>query len=284
MKANFEGSYPLYFFVLLASWLAAGLAWTKKGVCRKFGLKPACNSALFDGAGPSCRAVKEGAKGWRALHTLYNGPFEHLADRFWLIGLKNPRAVRNRLRFVVAALHEELTRVLSQKESVTVLSLACGSAEAVFQAVAKLGAHKDRVRLILVDQDQTALDYAEAQAKKLGLRVEAHKSSVARLRRIVRGEKVDVIEMVGLMDYLDDGTATRLFETIYDSLQPRGMFITANVIPNPEVPFLRHCSDWEMIYRSDKELESLCAFIFNSETVVTVEPLGVHAIAVCRKD
>jgi SAM-dependent methyltransferase len=290
-----EGSYPLYFVVLLASLVAAFLAYVKKPLCRSLNIQPSCNSELFDGAGPKCREVKEGAKGWKALHVLYNGPFEHPVDRFWLLGLKNPRAVRNRLRVVVSKLSEEIERVLERKGSVTIVSLACGSAEAVVQAISSLGDRKSQVRLILLDMADDALDYARGECERAGIDVTTVQSDIMRLIISVHGKhrspklavvtdlvgQVDIVEMVGLLDYLNNDRAQDLFFAIRELLAPGGMFITANVIPNPEIPFLRLCSDWEMIYRLERGLHALCSTVFL--TVTTVEPLGVHAIAVCRK-
>lgn len=292
VSEQFELCVPAYFFILIAVWLVAATAYMKKRVCEAISYTPHCNSEFFDGIGPKCRQVKEGAKRWPALHTLYSYHRDSVydasflgrtIDRLWLLGMKNPRGVRNRLRIVIAALSEELRTVLRRKETATILSLACGSAEAVFQAIATLGDDKHRVHLILLDQDQTAIDYASAEAAKLGIQVETIRASVARLKGVVK-TKADIVEMVGLLDYLSDGTAQGLFERVYDLLCPAGLFITANIIPNLEEPFLRNCADWDMIYRTSKELRELCGFVFNSSVEVVNEPLNIHAVAFCRKE
>lgn len=289
---QFELCVPAYPILLAAVWLVAGMAYAKKQVCKAIGYTPQCNSEFFDGIGPKCREVRKGAKRWPALHELYGyardsvyeaSPIGRMVDRLWLLGMKNPRGVRNRLRIVVSALSEELRAVLRREETVTILSLACGSAEAVFQAIATLGNDKHRVRLILLDQDQTAVAYAVNEAAKEGIEVQAIKASVARLKGVVK-TKVDIVEMVGLLDYLSDGTAQGLFERIYEVLVPNGLFVTANILPNLEEPFLRHCADWEMVYRTPDKLRDLCGFVFNSGVEVTSEPLNIHAIAFCRKN
>jgi len=291
-QSELETTVPGYGLLLLAVWLVALIAYLKKALCGAIGVTPSCNSGLFDGLGVKCREIKEGAKRWPALHALYGysrdskyiaSPVQRMIDRLWLLGMKNPRGVRNRLRIVVSALSEELRAVLQKKETVTVLSLACGSAEAVFQAIAALGNDKHRVRLVLLDQDQTAIAYATNEASRQGVSVETIKASVARLKGVVK-TKVDIIEMVGLLDYLNDGTAQGLFERIYESLVPNGLFVTANIIPNLERPFLRYCADWEMIYRTPEKLSELCGFVFNSGVEVVNEPLNIHAIAFCRKN
>ncbi len=286
-----EKRYHLYPLVLTFAYLATLLAFIKQLLLGWINIEPQTNSLLFDGLGPMCRKVKEGAKGWQALHILYNFPTIHyessfirkLVDKFWLLGLKNPRGVRNRLRIVTDILSKELSQILVKKKSVTIVSLACGSAEATFQAVNSLGKDKNKVTIYLIDQDEEALFYARNEAKKNNIEVTAIKTSVARLRRVIHG-KVDIIEMVGLLDYIDNGTATRLFEMIQDCLVPGGIFITANIIPNSEASFLRYCSSWSMIYRQPEELHNLCHFVFGSSTQLFIEPLRIHAICVCRKN
>jgi len=290
MKRDFERNYAGYFLVYMAAIIAGYTAKAKKAICRRFNIEPNCNSMVFDGLGPKCRAVKEGAKSWAALHTLYNFPqakyktnaIGRIVDLFWLLGLKNPRGVRNRLKIVTSRLSEECTRLLKEKQTITILSLACGSAEAVLSAVASLGADKDRVHVFLLDQEQSALDYAQREADRLGVKITTTKSSVARIRKVFKS-KADIVEMVGLLDYLDDGTATRVFEMIQDAMIPDGMFITANIIPNEEITFLRYCSDWEMIYREPSRLKNLCGFVFNSHVELDTEPLRIHSVAICRK-
>lgn len=293
--SEFEGGYPFYFVVLLVSWIAALITLIKKTFCKIAHIELTCNSELFDGAGPQCRAVKEGAKSWKALHVLYNGPFNHPVDRFWLLGLKNPRAVRNRLKVVVQQLSTEIEKILEKKDLVTIISLACGSAEAVIQAISSLGDNKSRVKLILLDMAEDALNYARGECEKAGIDVVTIQSDIMRLIVAVHGKhrlpkltpiinllgQVDIVEMVGLLDYLNDDRAQDLFFAIKELLAPGGMFITANVIPNPEIFFLRLCSDWEMIYRQEHQLEKLCSKVF--QTTVYAEPLGIHAIAECRK-
>jgi hypothetical protein len=291
LRNHFEYTSDSYWLLLPLILIVAFVAFLKKGLLRVLKLKARCNSFIFDGLGPKCKEVKDGAKRWPALHTLYTFPtavydasyFEKMVDRIWLSGMKNPRGVRNRYRIVVDALTEELFVILSKKQSVTILSLACGSAEAVLQAIANLGEDKNRVKLILLDQDQTALDYAKEQANVLGIEPQIIRASVARIAKLIT-HQVDIVEMVGLLDYLNDGTAQGIFERIYEKMVPGGLFVTANIVPNSETFFLQQCADWEMIYRTEAELEELCKFVFNSGVRLETEPLKVHSVAICRKN
>lgn len=298
MKFNdgFERIHVLYPLVLLAAWLAAAASCVKKTLYRLVGVRPRFNSPFFDGSGgPQCRAAKEGAMGWRAMRAVYNGPFVHPADRFWLLGMRNPMGTRNRLRTVSRLLSAEIDRVLAEKGSVTIVSLACGSAEAVVRATAALGEKKSLVKLVVLDVADDALEYVRGECARAGVEVTTVKANILRLAAAVKSGRrpaglapitdllgqVDIVEMVGLLDYLKDEQALPVFAAVRELLVPGGLFVTANAMPNPEIPFLHWCSDWDMVYRRWDQLEALCAKVFVAEACP--EPARAQVVAVCRK-
>jgi len=276
--------WMLPFMYMMAAWVA---------------LKTFCNGAdlpkaalLFDGLGLELRKIRQGAKTWVALHILYNHPFNkpttfgEWLDNFW-IGTASAQAVRNRLKLVRSKIRAAV--LAGKTDEVRVVCLAAGSAEAVIQVAAELKAVGITVHCLLIDLEQSALDFAMQYAKERGvdtLQTAAYNiiRQTEQVQQLCSVFMPDIVEMVGLTDYLRTSTAIRLFKMIRKVLNHGGYFITANVIPNPEAYFLKHMLDWDMVYRSSDQLSQLLRSAgFDGILQVYKEPLGIHAIAIGQK-
>ena len=100
---------------------------------------------------------------------------------------------------------------------------------------------------------------------------------------VLSGQCFDIIEVVGLLDYFSDERAVRLLTDARKILNEEGCMIVANVTLNSEVPFVRKTGWPEMNYRSVAELRAILeADGLWKRISVTVEPLGVHLIAIAQ--
>ncbi|MFW5853420.1 MAG: SAM-dependent methyltransferase [Patescibacteria group bacterium] len=254
----------------------------KKTVYRVMGWgSPIYNSSWFDGWGRKTLAIRQGAASWRALHLIYNHDFSgNLVDDFW-IGMRNAQAVRNRYKIACAELAEAVNRFRRESE-IRILSLACGSAESVIKTVADFKAKGVTVRVLLVDRDQTALDFAQGLAQDSGVssQVEVRRETVSNVLEISREFAPHIVEMMGLLDYLPDDKAEKLLSQIHSALPPGGVFLTCNIAPNSERWFLYQVIDWPMIYRwPDRLARILLRSGFVSVRLV-YEPHKIHGVAV----
>lgn len=286
---SFETSRLLHTIAMPIFWLLIVWVAMKKNVRRKLGKsEPETNTFWFDGIGPGCREVKEGAASWKALEVIYNRPSGQVrnvggfVDDFWNDSV-NSKAIRNRLKLVKKEIKSAILQFSGQEE-VRILSLAAGSAQAVIEVMSELPAEV-RVKALLVDIDPTALKYAKKLAEKYGVvdQIETIEASVAQVRRISRDFKPNVIEMLGLLDYIPQQKAIRLVEKIRESLDPHGIFLTCNIAPNREMHFLKYVINWEMIYRSPVDLEEVIAGAGFDDYRLVYEPLKLHGIAVARR-
>lgn len=202
-------------------------------------------------------------------------------DDFWENFLLNAMAVRNRLVLVEKILLE-LIRKLNCPE-VVLASVGCGSARSVIEAVTSLNG-KVAVNLIFVDPSKDALAYSKKLAESHGL-----DNNVRYIRGMASNlpnePMVDIIEMVGLLDYFLNPAAIKLLKTVRRALKPGGYLVTCNIIPNLEQPFVRKGINWEMTYRSPEQLtQILHESGFSPENInLIVEPLQIHCLAICRK-
>lgn len=271
---------------------AAVVASLKKRLLSRFGKVPKYNFYLFDGLGKTCRAIREGSTSWRALHLLYNHPFEDprdVSDIFdnFLLASPNAQAVRNRRKIALAEICRSALAL--RKSKVRMFAIAAGSAQSELEAMKLLREQGVQMECLMIDKEQHACDYAVRMAGQLGLadqfRAERALAGDKTFWRLVREFQPDMVEMLGLLDYMDDCFAAKLIGKLRRLLPPGGTFLTCNVCPNPERHFLKHVIDWDMRYRTGNDLRELMLASGFEECGVRVmhEPLGIHALAICRE-
>ena len=165
------------------------------------------------------------------------------------------------------------------------LSLACGSAQGVIEIMAEYKSRGIVVETLLVDLDQTALDYAQRMAEKYGVedRIKTVKTNVLRAGKIVRDNEPDIVEMVGLLDYLPQRTASELIKKIYASMT-KGVLLVANINYNIERSFVQHVVNWRMIYRDPCELLELVNGAQFDEIRLVYQPLMIHGVLIACKN
>lgn len=250
------------------------------------------NFWLVDGMSINSRRVKDGATTWRALDTVYNfkvGEGRSALERwidYWWLHIRNAQAPRNRLKMAKNELRNAIRSIKTGPgEPVRILSLAAGSAQGVVEVMAKIGQEGIHCQALLIDLEFDALSHAKDLARSYGIEsdVAVRQGNVIGFISLLHGFKPDIIEMMGLTDYLPDNVAVKLFAKIRKQLRSGGWFFTSNVHPNPESYFLKWVVDWDMIYRTRTQLADL--FIeagFLTPKVVT-EPLGIQCFAMAQK-
>jgi chemotaxis methyl-accepting protein methylase len=252
------------------------------------------NFWLVDGVSRSSRMVKEGAAKWRALDVVYNFAsgvghtrLRRVIDDFWL-RIRNAQAVRNRLKIAKSKLREAILSVAATRQDddpIRILSLASGSAQGVIETLAEFRNLGLDIEVLLVDQDTSALAHARRLAREHNVedKVITREGDVIFFDRVSRGYKPDIIEMLGLMDYLRTSLAVKLVRKIYSALNAGGRFLTCHVHPNSESYFLRHVVDWDMIYRPLGEFHDILVEGKFLHPAFFTEPHGIHSVAVCEK-
>jgi len=304
---EFEKRVLLYRLVLPLLWLLACWVWCKRRIWHLlFQTEPSTNSFFVDGVSPASRAVKDGAATWKALDVVYNyragvrPGFSGVIDDFWVGGIRNAQAVRN--RFIIVK-QEVLAAVLEHAgpdgtRPVVIASLASGSAQAVLEAVGvatKQGCTNITVHLF--DWDRGAFALARRIAAQYGVEGSLHcrPANLKRMMRLlprVEELKPNIIEMCGFLDYLTDDEAESLLTQLRKKLQRGGTFITCHIHPNAEQWFLREVVNWGrspwMHYRSRAQLlHLLVAAEFAAESMeatrLFTEPHQIHTVAVCTR-
>ena len=243
----------------------------------------------------SAKVIIDNKASHNALEVLYNyghHPQERsLTKKIFRIiwfNTNNPKAVRNRLRAVKGELNDAGQKILDSGNDLKILSIASGSARAIVETIANLYIPKNRkVYVNFLDKNPHALDYSKEKVKEINFDdnffFDWHTDTASNFPKYC--QNLNIIEMVGLLDYFDDKKTVDIFTTIYNNLEKGGTFITANIDDNKERKFVTNLIDWRMIYRSGNDLINLALKAgFQKEKIrVFYEPLKIHAILVATK-
>lgn len=293
-NSTYEYRRWLYLVIFPISLIIALWVIIKKITCR-IALRrvPNTNFLFFDGLGVYCRKIREGSASWRSLDVIYNYKFgcgygiSGLIDDFW-IGMINAQAVRGRLQLVKKEVRAALLAHYDaiDKNEVRIASLGAGSVQGVIQVIADLKSEGIIVKLLLIDLDPTALEYAVCWAVKLGIedQIQTHRTSVSAIVKLSKDFKPHVIEMLGLLDYIQQDKAIKLVGKIRESLEPNGIFLTCNVRRNIEMFFLKWVINWSMIYRSSFQLAEIAIKAEFVDVRVVYEPHGIHGLLAAQKN
>lgn len=263
-------------------------------------IPPKIGSLLIDKTSEKASEVKNRAASFYALDKLYtthklsfgNGILSGLAEYFWF-KLGNPRAVRNRLKLVKKKLKEAIFDIVGRQniKEVSILSLGCGSARAVIEALdetKKLGLSLKGLDIKLLDKDSEALNLSKILISEHHLKECKFFFILDKIRNFdnyLNGIGPNIIEMVGVLDYLNEEKAVEIFKKIYENLATGGYFITASIRRNKETMFVSRVIKWYMIYREPQDLIKilLAAGFKNNEIEIVQEPLETHMVAICKK-
>lgn len=286
----FETKRWLYYLALPIMWFLTIWAMAKKRIHSfQNSLKPEVNTYWFDGISPNLNAVKRGAASWKALEFIYNWHFGQnkglrgFVEDFWF-GMLNAQAVRNRLKLIKQEVKRAILR-FSNHQEVRILSLAAGSAQGIIEVMAELKSKGVKVKALLVDIDPSALAYAQELARKNDVidQIAVVNASVATVSKVAQRFKPQIIEMLGLLDYIHKEKAIRLVEKIHESLEPKGIFLTCNIRHNIERHFMKSVVDWPMIYRTPADLAEIVSNAGFEDYRLVYEPLKIHGLVVAQK-
>ena len=132
-----------------------------------------------------------------------------------------------------------------------------------------------------MDRDERALELGKQIATDYGVFENFHwiKGNIRDLNELIRDKSFDIIEMVGLLDYFSDTSAISLLTLLKKHLKIDSCLITANIMPNKEMSFIKKTGWPSMYYRTPADLKKIVvsAGFFGKNDTLT-EPLRIHTI------
>ena len=206
-----------------------------------------------------------------------------------------PAAVanRNRVGFLSDILIHAYDRALkSGAETFKVASLACGPAKEIqeFLSYAALDP-KLPVKLILIDSEEHALDYAQSRIKELALspslvetvflKEDVVVGTLQRKDFLSWLQDSDFIVSAGLFDYLTDRVSQRMISQLFNYLRNKGELLIGNISKkSPDVFAMDYFMDWRLILRDEPDLLGLVtpelASNHGAKADVIAESLGLN--------
>jgi len=236
----------------------------------------------------------------RALEVLYSryrknifsrGVMQGIVDLFWHHFVSQPKGVRNRLQIVENNLDKEILRIVKEKKekNISIVTIGGGSARGIVEVLDKYSDKlKDwKVSIINLDKSSKAIELGKELAEEFGLydNFKWINDLAQNVKFSVADNSVDVVEMVGLLDYFRDEKSIEVFKQIYDILKKGGLFMVGNIVPNKEQSFISKLGWPKMYYRQAIDLSRLLikSGFLEEKGEIVFEPLKNHIIAIIRK-
>ena len=217
-----------------------------------------------------------------------DGMFGLMVDRYCL-NAPPPRSVRARRRFLSRLLEKYVTRLMTLRNSIGIMNLACGSNRELFDFIERFP-DSHMLNCLCIDADPEALEYTskyvnifEHGASITLMRENVVKWSLGRVRH--NFDLKDIIYSAGLTDYLDERLYVALVNRAWNYLKTGGVLILSNFSKaNPNRAWMDHVFQWRLIHRDEQDLKAIFAQTpFGHNMEVLSEEEGVNLFAVATK-
>jgi len=215
----------------------------------------------------------------------------------WFVRQPPAEAHRQRLKYLVQKQFEETARVVGEGRTARIFSVACGPAVEVQQFLTEKEV-SNRAEFTLLDFNEETLQYVMGALSAIKGK-QGRSSPVQLIKRSVHqilkesaktvarpaSQQYDFVYCAGLFDYLSDQVCQRLTNVLYSWLAPGGLLLATNVAPyNPLRNGMEHLLDWNLVYRTAAQVQSLCPRDAHpDDVVVRSESTGLNIFLEVRK-
>lgn len=285
------------FFYRMAYVPLARVILKKKFSRERMLLGPRKGTIFFDKFDKLANLLRNGVTTSIALDIAYNLPKirprldsigEYLCD-FWL-NQPDGYGLRNRVKIIYTNLVDEMSKRLAFADDLKVLCLACGSAQAIIEA---LRAVKDKypgknIEITLVDLNRTSLKMAAflAESRQVLENLTIKEQNIKDFLDNQPSDVWDMVEMVGFLDYRKDSSVTAISKQIRRVLKPGGIFITSSICPSLWSFAVRWVVNWPLLIRRGKEsFKSILTKAWEAGDTVNLRyvPTKTHVVALLIK-
>jgi ubiquinone/menaquinone biosynthesis C-methylase UbiE len=218
--------------------------------------------------------------GWQSMAISYDGRPKKIADKILVGAGSVPMALRNRRRLaarLLAGLIDE-----SDHRPTHILCLGSGPGQIVIDAMSQ--ANGD-AHATLVDLNPDACEYGRKLAADAGLadKVKFVVGDVCDLEKLL-DEPPEVVEMLGILEYLTDQQITSMIQAASRIMQPRTHIVYNSLSKAHGTDrFFRRVFGLHMIHRSPQHLQALMSAAGMTDFVAIAEPLGVYHVVAAHK-
>lgn len=249
----------------------------------------ALKSVIFRSRSPLVKAQREGPGGWRAMELVYQNaaPVDWI-DRMALTGNAYARAARNRRKVVIQLLTKLVDEVPSRSEQdpIVILNLGSGTGTHVRSVLAELAGKGPAVRGILLDRNAEGLAEGQRLAANAGLlhSIQCLQGDAREFERLCPGVKPDIIEIIGLIEYLSDQELAVMFQCAAALLRPGGaIIVNAMRDTHGGARLFERVFRLRMTMRDTATMSRALSVAGFRVTETITEPVRIHTLIVARK-
>lgn len=183
------------------------------------------------------------------------------------------------LRTRAYLLMDLVDKYLSQRPlgDVRWVSLAAGTGVVAYDTLANYdAATQRRVQLVISEREPAFIKFARRLARSYRLRshIDYQRGDVTVARELERllGRQPQIVDALGLFEYLDDATAATLARRVYRRLAVGGMLVFSNMSDaRPQLNVHRHAVGWPgVIVRSPEQVIAILATAGIDATAISI--------------
>jgi extracellular factor (EF) 3-hydroxypalmitic acid methyl ester biosynthesis protein len=147
------------------------------------------------------------------------------------------------------------TIAAASNHPIQILSVACGHLREAQKSQAVR--YHQIGKFYALDRDPLSIEAIDREL--IGYDIQTIENSVTALvRKNITFENLDFVYAAGLYDYLSQPFATCLTKIMFDMLRSGGRLLLANFVPDHlEVGYMETFMQWNLIYRTEAELEAV---------------------------
>ncbi|PWT82678.1 MAG: hypothetical protein C5B57_08295 [Blastocatellia bacterium] len=204
-----------------------------------------------------------------------------------LLGLPAARAFR--FRYAVA--RDEIARFVLERlgrgaDAIAVLSVACGIPRELTDAGALVREHigwlPHWISFYGLDLDRDVLAEAQRFAAERGLASFQAIHGDA-LDRHAYPEAIDFVSCTGLTEFLEDDVVVRLYELLFDVLEPGGCLLTSGMQRRWAADYLLRLGEVATHYRDMSHLRRLAGPLPFRDVRTRIDETGIQTVLIARK-
>ncbi|GEM_PF-461633 len=226
--------------------------------------------------------LEAGPGSWKSMLAHYDSKPKSAVDYIVNNLISFPAGLRNRQKLVREAL-KQLIHVYRHDRPLSIVAVGCGSGNNILPAIKERNSEISPLRAQLFDLNNEAMEFGRVRSREMGLEHEVSfiQSDANQIERMINIPP-QIVEMIGLVEYLSDEDMIRLFESVSRFRdQKRSSILISSIEPKHGIDrFLRRTLDFNLNYRSPEILIPLLSRVGYKKFDVFPEPTGIFNILV----
>ena len=142
------------------------------------------------------------------------------------------------------------------------------------------------VSISVFDLDAEAFEVGRSRAARLGIddRISFQRADARQIIDHLNCSNVQIVELIGLLPYLDDQQSLELLRALREVLAPMGSIVVDGLVDRfGHRPFLKRVFDWSLIERSEADVHRLLQQAGFEPTQSMTAPTGIFPVVVAAK-